>query len=234
MAQAAVKENNTSHQQLQAGVINITYYTDPLCCWSWAFETEWQKLLTQFQNKITWRYCMGGLLPAWNNYHDAVNSISRPLQMGPMWMHASKLTGVTIRDDIWVKDPPASSYPACIAVKSAALQSEIAAERYLFLLREACMVHAKNIASKDALLEVADILKTENIQFDTELFQQHLLGKEGREAFKKDLQEVKYRGINRFPSLIVNNQSGKAKLLTGYTTHETVAGVLNELLAIKS
>lgn len=217
----------------QAGLINITYYTDPLCCWSWAFETEWQKLLLHFQNKITWRYCMGGLLPEWNKYHDAINSISRPLQMGPMWMHAAKLTGVDIRDDIWAKDPPASSYPACIAVKSAGLQSDAAAEKYLFLLREACMLHAKNIAKPDVLLEIADVLKADkNFEFDTKLFKQHLFGNEGREAFKKDLQEVKYRGINRFPAVVIKNQSGKAKLLTGYNAYETVAEILNGLLTL--
>jgi predicted DsbA family dithiol-disulfide isomerase len=216
----------------QAGLINITYYTDPLCCWSWAFEAEWQKLLEHFQHTITWRYCMGGLLPAWNNYHDAINSISRPLQMGPMWMHASKLTGADIRDDIWMKDPPASSYPACIAVKSAALQSDAAAEKYLFLLRKACMVHGKNIAKPDVLLELAGVLKDdENFKFDTILFKQHLFGREGKEAFKNDLQEVKYRGINRFPALVIKNQSGKAKLLTGYNTYETIAEVLNGFAA---
>lgn len=226
--------DETIHEQAieQAGLINITYYTDPLCCWSWAFETERKKLLTHFQNKITWRYCMGGLLPAWNNYHDAINSISKPLQMGPMWMHASKLTGVNIRDDIWAKDPPASSYPACIAVKSAALQSDAAAEKYLFLLRQACMLHAKNIAKQEVLLEVADTLKNdEHIEFDTKIFQRHLLGKEGREAFRKDLQEVKYRGINRFPTFIIRNGTN-AKLITGYQPFENIADVLNQIMQL--
>jgi putative protein-disulfide isomerase len=216
--------------QSQAGLINITYYTDPLCCWSWAFEPEWQKLLTHFEDKITWRYCMGGLLPSWNNYHDVINSISKPLQMGPMWMHAAELTGVQIRHDIWATDPPASSYPACIAVKSAGLQSRAAEEKYLFLLRQACMLLGKNIAKADVLVEIADELHIdENIRFDPILFKKHLLGSEGREAFRKDLQEVKYRGINRFPSLIIKD-ANTAKLVTGYRSFETVAEILNELI----
>src|SRR5215217_1540336 len=61
--------------------ISITYYTDPLCCWSWVFEPVWQQLQTEFIKQFTWRYCMGGLLPGWKNYYDSVNSVSRPVQM---------------------------------------------------------------------------------------------------------------------------------------------------------
>ncbi len=232
-------ENHKSEKRLytplpqQADLVTITYYTDPLCCWSWAFEPEWKKILENFSHAITWRYCMGGLLPGWNNYHDAINSISRPLQMGPMWMHAAELTGVYIQHDIWAKDPPSSSYPACVAVKCAALQSADAGEKYLFLLREACVTKGKNIAKQSVLFETAALLENENkFQFHIELFKQNFLGAEGREAFRKDLQEVKYYGINRFPSLVIKNPSGNAKLLTGFKTYKTVAETLIELLAV--
>ena len=216
--------------QSEAGLINITYYTDPLCCWSWGFEPEWQKLLAHFKGKVTWRYCMGGLLPSWNNYHDGINSISRPLQMGPMWMHASEITGAFIRHDIWAKDPPASSYPACIAVKCVQLQSTRAVEQYLFLLREACMIKGENIAKQNVLVNTAELLlKDESIQFDIKKFTTQLLGSEGREAFRKDLQEVKYHGINRFPSLVIKD-AGKAKLITGYRSFETIIDIWNEPL----
>lgn len=228
MEQAAAKENNLSGENKQAGSIDITYYTDPLCCWSWAFENERQKLHAAFDDAITWRYCMGGLLPSWSNYHDAINSVSKPLQMGPMWMHAAAVTNTFISHDIWVKDPPASSYPACIAVKSAGLQSRAAEEKYLFLLRQACMMHGKNIAKADVLLELADELTNDkNMHFDVTLFKKHLFGDEGKEAFKKDLQEVKYRGINRFPSLLIKH-SNKAKLLTGYHPFESINKILND------
>jgi putative protein-disulfide isomerase len=233
LAQKNQQVRNNIETKGQADLIEITYYTDPLCCWSWAFEPQWQKLLSVFKQNITWRYCMGGLLPNWNNYHDAVNSINKPMQMAPMWMHASKLTGVDINYNVWAKDPPASSYPACIAVKCAALQSADAGEKYLFLLREACMTKGKNIAKQSVLFETALLLEKENeFQFDIELFKQNFFSAEGREAFRKDLQEVKYYGINRFPALVIKNQSGNAKLLTGYNTYDTIAQILNGLLAI--
>ena len=63
--------------------------------------------------------------------------------------------------------------------------------------------------------------------FDAILFKEHLFGNEGREAFRKDLQETRYRGINRFPSLLIRS-AGKAKLITGYQPFEVVTQILNE------
>ena len=62
------------------------------------------------------------------------------------------------------------------------------------------MVHALNIAKLFVLLQPADALSNdESLQVDTDVFKQHLFGSEGKAAFKKDLQETKYFGINRFP-----------------------------------
>ena len=175
---------------------------------------------------------MGGLLPDWNNYYDAANSISKPLQMGPMWMHAAELTGITLRDDIWAKDPPASSYPACIAVKTAALQSIEAGNKYLYLLRKACMQDAQNIARLEVLINIAEMMSDDkNLVFDIDLFKQHLRENKGKEAFRKDLQEVRYFGINRFPSIVIKNNFNHARLISGYYPFETIAQLINQLTA---
>ncbi len=222
------QQAENKHKYLkQADLLEIIYYTDPLCCWSWIFEPEWRKLLTHFQNNVRWRYCMGGLLPGWKNYYDAINSVSKPLQMGPVWMHAAAVSGINIRHDIWAKDPPASSYPACIAVKCAQLQSEAAGEKYLFLLREACMMKGDNIAKKEVLINTAMLLSgDETITFDFDEFKNNLLETEGREAFRKDLQEVKYYGINRFPTLVIKSGEN-AKIITGYYKYETLIAIIN-------
>src|ERR1044072_7891663 len=93
-----------------ADQVEIVYYTDPLCCWSWAFEPQWRRLLFEYQGDIEWKYCMGGLLPAWDSYDDTVNNVTRPIQMGPVWMHAAQVSGMPIQTRIWMNDPPASSY----------------------------------------------------------------------------------------------------------------------------
>src|SRR5690348_12262205 len=100
-----------SDTQSKAGRVQIIYYTDPLCCWSWGFEQHWQRLLKEYADEISYRYCMGGLLADWNNYKDTMNAISRPVQMGPLWLEVHHITGAPLNDRIWISDPPASSYP---------------------------------------------------------------------------------------------------------------------------
>ncbi len=209
--------------------IDITYYTDPLCCWSWAFEPELDKIKMLLGNNATLQYRMGGLLPSWTNFHDPINSVSRPAQMGPVWMHAGQVSNRPITHQLWIKDPPASSYPACIAVKCAQLQSSAAGEKYLRLLRTACMAEEKNIAKKNMLLQAAEVLAKEDTDFDLQRFKTDLVNDAGLEAFREDMQQVRYHNINRFPTLIIRAANGKAILVSGYRQSSDVLNAINAL-----
>lgn len=215
--------------ELQSGpAIDIVYYTDPLCCWSWAFEPQLARLQKEWPGKINWRYCMGGLLPFWGHYIDNYNSIQRPAQMGPLWMHASETMGVPIAHRIWVEDPPASSYPACIAVKCAEMQSAETGRLYLHFVRKAVMLYGLNIARYNVLLEVAQGVAGINRSFSLVQFEEDMQNDRGQEAFRKDLQEVKYRGINRFPTLIIKQPDSPGIVVTGFRPAEVLLAILHE------
>lgn len=209
--------------------VNIVYYTDPLCCWSWAFEPVIQQLKEEFEDRLHLRYCMGGMLADWKNYHDSLNAVSRPVQMGPVWLQAKQMTGVYLNDRIWFTDPPASSYPACAAVKCAALQSEAAEALYLHKVREAVMIKEKNIAKREVLIALANELATEHpAVFNAVLFEQQLNDERVVAAFKSDLQETQYRGITRFPTLLINIPGNKGSvLLTGNRPYTAILDCIN-------
>lgn len=215
-------------QTEKAGLLEIIYYTDPLCCWSWAFEPQWRRLLYEYNGSISFRYCMGGLLPKWENYNDSTNSITRPIQMGPMWMHAKEISGMPIDQNIWMRDPPSSSYPACIAVKCAALQSAEAEENYLRLLREALMIGGENISRRETLFQIAEMLAETHPQFDIDCFRKDFSNDAGLEAFRKDLQEVQYHHINRFPTLVIRNHNSKGVMISGYRPYSSLLDTLSQ------
>ncbi len=217
----------------QADQVKIIYYTDPLCCWSWAFEPQWRKLLYEYEGQINYRYCMGGLLPGWKNYNDSINSVSKPIQMGPVWMHAAQLSGMPIQHNIWMKDPPSSSYLACIAVKCAALQSAKMEEKYLRLLRETIMLYGENIAKRPQLIKVAEKLESIVPEFNLDKFIKDLDNDSGLELFRKDLQEVQYHRINRFPSLVIKNQDNKAVIISGYRPYNVLSEAFNQIAHLK-
>jgi predicted DsbA family dithiol-disulfide isomerase len=208
------------NKTIEAGRIKITFYTDPLCCWSWAFEQHWQKLLETYREYITHEYVMGGLIPHWKNYNDPLNSVSKPIQMGPVWMHASEVTQVKMKYNIWFEDPPGSSYPPCIAVKTVGLQSKIAEEQYLFAIRRALMEDGLNISKSEHLLSIAQKLNANG--FDFEQFRDDWELGHGKEPFRNDLQKTKFHSIGRFPTLTMQNDKGKGIILVGYRPYETL------------
>jgi putative protein-disulfide isomerase len=203
-------------------LLHITVYTDPLCCWSWAFEPELQKLKETLGSSASWKTCMGGLIPSWDNYHDEVNSVTRPMQMGPVWMHAAQIAQKPIQHLLWIKDPPSSSYPACVAVKSAQLQSEHAGDLMLQLLRHAAMTEGKNIAKPEVIMQAAKQVSEADKSFGIHKFTEDYNGEGGRNAFKEDLQKVKLQAINRFPALIFKLINNKSIMLSGYRSHDVL------------
>jgi len=212
--------------------LNITYFTDPLCCWSWVFEPVWKRLRDTLAPVMSYRYCMGGMLSSWQEYHDTINAVTRPIQMGPVWLHAKYVSGTYINDRLWFTDPPASSYPACVAVKSAGMQSAVAEERYLYKLREEALVHSKNIAKKQVLLDAARELQDElGSSFNYDLFLQQLTSIAASNQFKNDLDQVRSYGISRFPSLLIRIEGKKQSVvLTGNRPYEAIMATITSLI----
>ena len=212
----------------EAGSVEIQYFTDPLCCWSWALEPQWRRLRYEFSGLLRWRYRMAGLIPSWNNYQDPMNDVTKPIQMGPLWLEAKYKSGMPIRDDIWFRDPPASSFPACIAVKCAGLQSPAAAENYLRRVREAVMLQGRNIAQWEVLLEIARELSASQAPLlDINTFEQQLSGEAARNAFEEDLRQVRLLGISRYPTLTIslaNQPTGV--MIVGYRPYEALVTAL--------
>lgn len=208
-------------------MLDITYYTDPLCCWSWGFEPQLRRLLYEYEGSIHMTYRMSGLLPAWDSFNDPINNVSRPIQMGPVWMHAAQLSGMPINTRIWMQDPPASSYPACIAVCCAMLQSRKAGELYLRLLREAVMLNGINIARPHSLFSVAEQLALiDPSGFNMKSFASDFENGKGTEAFKSDMKPVRSHNINRFPTLVIKAPNGSAIMVTGYRSYSSLIAAI--------
>jgi len=227
---AFTKEKTDPHR---ADRVTITYYTDPLCCWSWALDQHLQRLRNEYYDKIQWSYVMGGMISNWKNYHDPVNAVNKPLQFGPIWMYASQVTGTKMDYSVWHKDPPTSSYPSCIAVKCAEMQSNETGELLLKKLREAIMTRGENISKESVILSIARALSNEEIsQLDYERFLTAWRDGSGIEAFRGDLQLVRYHRIGRFPTLTLTDPTGSGIVLTGYRPYQVLKDALTHMFGM--
>jgi putative protein-disulfide isomerase len=208
----------------------LTYYTDPLCCWCWGFENVWQRLLAEHGDRFKVRYVMAGMIRDWRSYQDPYNAVSNAAQMGPVWVQAARLTNTILNPDIWHTDPPGSSYPACIAVKAAALHSEDAESIYLYKVREAVMRRMINVAKEAELIKLAEEL-TDNaaLNFSIDKFISDFRGEPARSAFRKDLEQVAIHKIGRYPTLTCTDNTGKGIMLVGYRTYDVLLAGLQQM-----
>jgi protein-disulfide isomerase-like protein with CxxC motif len=210
----------------------VSYFTDPLCCWSWGMHPHLDKLQAYFPGRMTIKLVMGGLIPSWTNYVDQTNAVSRPAQMGPVWMHAAQLTQRVIHHQLWVIDPPSSSYPACIAVKCAALQSAEAGMGLFKKLQQAVMVDGQNIAVTETILSIAGSLGKELPSFDQQQFAADLLSDRGIAGFREDLSKVATSGITRFPSLLIEAPGRRGIVIPGYRTLDGLLAAMDAAFAV--
>lgn len=225
--------NSEKEDYAQVDRIEIEYFTDPLCCWSWAMEPHWRKFINENKYHLNWRYRMVVMIPQWKNYSDPVNDISRPAQMAPLWQQVKYTTHTEIDPDIWLFDPPDTSLLACLAVKSAELQSPAAADILLVTLRKAVMTQKKNIARKEIILELSREVEKVYPDFDRVRFENDFTGRKGVPALKEDIQQTKLNDIVRFPAIMMKNTNqNKALIVLGYKPFPVLEDAFRQLSGV--
>jgi len=194
-------------------VIHAYYYTDPACPWSWALEPALRRLAHELGDQLEIDYVMSGMA---REFGDPLELVRESLEAG---------AGSTMPMDarIWLEDTPASSYPACIAVKAAAEQGD--PERYLRRLREGLLCRRRKLDGAEALVEEARAVPGLNIQrFRVDIGSHAIL-----EAFGADLERSRAvapehhsagSGRVRLPSLELRGADGVVHGVYGYARYE--------------
>ena len=210
--------------------VDITYYTDPLCCWSWAFEPQWARLRQEFKGQIHWKYRMAGIIPDWKNYAEQCSCMFTPNLMSQTWQKAQQSSGMPFTELLWDNNPPESSFPACIAVKCAELQNPLAGEMYLRMMREAAMMHGENISDERVFIGIAMklALRAPSV-FDLKLFEQALLNHTGLRLFRVDLEKVSSNNIVSFPTLVFSRPGQSSIRVEGYVSYEKLLQTMKEI-----
>lgn len=171
--------------------VEVRYYTDPACSWSWGTEPKLRRLMWEFGDELAFEWVMGGLARAYGSeYRDEEAGITgdRDCFDGLMshWLDVSGETGMPIDPRLWRRSPISSTYPACQAVKAAAEQGRERAYGYLRRLREGLMCELRKLDHAEALVGEAG-----PAGLDVERFRIDLASHAITEAFAADLDEVR-------------------------------------------
>ena len=216
--------------------VEVRYYTDPGCPWSWGSEPKLRRLMWEFGDELRFSWVMGGLARAYGSaYRDSESRVGSGADcfsdLMAHWLDVSAESGMPIDARLWSRNPIASTYPACQAVKAAAEQGPDAAYRYLRRLWEGLMTERKKLDHAEALIGEAG-----PAGLDAERFRIDLNSNAITEAFAADLDAVRdppaeareqgkvgqTEGHDRvsFPSALFRGEAGEERGVWGWSPYD--------------
>lgn len=171
--------------------VQVRYYTDPACSWSWGAEPQLRRLMWEFGDGLRFTWVMGGLARSYGSgYRDSESGVGSGTScfsdLMAQWLETAADSGMPTDPRLWSRNPITSSYPACLAVKAAAEQGTEVAYRYVRRLREGLMTERKKLDHAEALIGEAG-----PAGLDLERFRIDLNSNAITEAFAADLDEVR-------------------------------------------
>jgi putative protein-disulfide isomerase len=216
--------------------VELRYYTDPACVWSWGTEPKLRRLRWEFGDEISIRLVLGGLARSYGpSYRDEEGRIGAGsdcfADLIAHWLDVADETGMPCDPRLWTEAKISSTYPACMAVIAAREQGSEAALAYVRRVREALFTERKKLDHIEALVAEAGAAGLDLERFRIDLGSNAIV-----EAFGADLDEVRTvpeaaraagqvrttEGRERasFPSLVVRDPVGEPRGAWGWQPYD--------------
>jgi predicted DsbA family dithiol-disulfide isomerase len=171
--------------------VEVRYYSDPACTWSWAAEPALRRLMFEFEGELSFVWAMGGLA---RHFGSAYRDSEAAIGSGPdcfadlmsHWLNVAGRTGMPCDPRLWTEAPISGTFPACVAVEAASEQGWKAGYRYLRRIREGLLCFRRKLDEPAALIAAAG-----PAGLDARAFEAALDSTAPMEAFEAHLEEVR-------------------------------------------
>ena len=157
-----------------------------------------KRMQVEFGASVAITYVMGGL----------AREITDPVGAARAWLEAGERSGMPVDPRLWLDGPPASTYPACLAVEASSEQGDPAP--YLRRLREGFALRGRKLDTTEALVEEAR--RTPGL--DVERFRIDLASNAIVELFGNDLERLRANALS-VPALELGDV-----VLEGFVTYD--------------
>lgn len=185
--------------------LEITFYHDVLCGWSWLADKRLRLLGEEIPLEIDYRpfpLRFEEMMPSKKERTAEIRALRKVAKEGD-------LQGITT--DLWKSsDPPRSSLPPLLALEAARIVSGVAGrDRLLASMRRAAFHAGLNVSRDDVLIELA-----EQCRIDVGRFRTALNSSGTRRLVTDAYEDASSHGVEATPAIVV----GGEWLLTGART----------------
>ncbi|HEY9854590.1 MAG TPA: DsbA family protein [Stenomitos sp.] len=211
--------------------VEILYFSDPFCSWCWAMEPVLYRAREVYRYQLRIQPVMGGLVEDMAAFADPLNGISSTADVAPHWEEVGRRTGQPI-DGSFMRENQDShwgTWPACIAVKAAALQGDSLGESFLRRVRRAAQAEGRNASDPGVYEAVAE----DTPGLDLAAFREAIADGTAQRAFMEDRQLGAQVGIRSFPTFLVMSadpaSTSRPILMAGARDFATFQDVLSRV-----
>jgi putative protein-disulfide isomerase len=171
--------------------VEVRYYSDPACTWSWAAEPALRRLIFEFDGELDFVWAMGGLARHFGSaYRDSEAGVGNGpdcfADLMSHWLNVAGRTGMPCDPRLWTEAPISGTFPACVAVEAASEQGWEAGYRYLRRMREGLLCFRRKLDELPTLVDEAG-----PAGLDVDRFHAALYSDGPTEAFEEHLEEVR-------------------------------------------
>ncbi len=207
-------------QQNGPAAVEVVHFADPWCWWSWGLEPIIRRLKEVYGDQIKVTYKTAGFghhIHEWRQDYDVVED-----QALLAWInHSISLTKMPFDPQYILKTKVESTWPACMAVKAAQLQSEELGNHFFRRMMETIQVGAKNGSEEEVYLRVA-----EEVGLDAAQLRKDAKSRKAVELFEEDMKAM---NVSFLTLVIVNRRNGRSKAVGEVFTSHPYEEAVDEL-----
>jgi len=204
--------------------MKLIYVGDPMCSWCYGIAPEWNKLKSEYQNKMEIEYVMGGLRP----YFDKPMSEMKDF-LSDHWQHVNEASGqefnygILDRSDLnYDTEPPSRAVVVVKALQPSAVGVFFKGVQKLFYLKN------KDMNKSESYHE---LLSDTDIDIDSTAFDNLFHTKEIKEATKAEFDNAKLLGVTSFPTVLLQIEEEYFIVAQGYSTQDKMSQSIEKLIA---
>jgi predicted DsbA family dithiol-disulfide isomerase len=204
-------------------LIDLFYFTDPLCSHCWALDTILTRFKLEYSEYLNVHTVMGAMVE--DDYHYTDLKGPEAKELVSHWDQVARFYHIPMNGNIWHKDPITSSFPSSIAFLYLTTHSPEKAGKFMRLVREGAFLFEKNIAKRDVLEAMLKKLEIDPVPVLDFSFSEA-----GKQLLMQNLHPMQDLSVNGFPTVVMVNQNHEGVKVVGSRTMEVYKKALHKVL----